>query len=201
MLHHLAGPDLLHRDHVVVEARAAALEGNPEGFELLPQPADAHAQHEPSVRHEVEARGLLGHVEGIHLGEDVHPGAETQGAGGTGHRGQGHQRVHHGGFRFGAHLAAGVVGILRLVIHRHDHVLEGPYGFVTGRFGELGERDHLRGILDADVHGNETDLHVLSLVCPRGDSLVCPRGDGILARGIGGRKLTPRVVPVSRDAR
>ena len=69
------------RLEVVVEARAAALEGQcPQRLELplrsqpMPMPSI-----ETAVRDEVEARGLLRDVERVRLGEDVHAGAEAEG--------------------------------------------------------------------------------------------------------------------------
>ncbi len=54
MLDHFAGPDLLHRLEVVVEARAAPLEWRSHRRVLLGEPADAEAQSEPTAAEHIE---------------------------------------------------------------------------------------------------------------------------------------------------
>ena len=74
MLYHVARPNFAHAGHVVIKAGAAALERHAKRIKLFAQPTNANPQHETTVRDEVEACRLLGHVNGIHLGQYVHPG-------------------------------------------------------------------------------------------------------------------------------
>ena len=45
-----------------------------------------------------------------------------------------------------------------------DDVLEGPSGFVTQRFGELGELDHLVSAGGANVDGDDANFHFMLLL-------------------------------------
>ena len=74
MLYHVARPKFAHPGHVVIKAGAAALERHAKRIKLIAQLTNANPQHEATVGDKVEARRLLGHVNRIHLGQDVHPG-------------------------------------------------------------------------------------------------------------------------------
>src|SRR4029453_17281765 len=71
-------PERAQRLDVLVGTGASAFPRDPEGVELLPQPAHTHAElHAPAGEH-VERRELLGEDDGIALRKDEDAGGETE---------------------------------------------------------------------------------------------------------------------------
>ncbi len=161
----LPRPGCGHGVDVLVGPGAAVVEGNAESLELLLQPTDAEAEHQPAPRQVVDRAGLLGQVQRVDLGQDVDPGAEADGGGGGRGPGDGHQRVDESGRAGHRQLARGVVGIAALVAVGHDHVLEGPHRLVAEGL-QLGRHGPQRPRLDERAAVERHHPH-LQLAHPR----------------------------------
>ena len=159
VLDDVSGPDLPHRLDVVVEARTTTLEGRSRRLELLAEPPDTDAELEAPTRDEVETGRLLRDVERVRLRKDVHAGSEPDRLRLRGDRGERDQGVDEVGVRVDAHLSVTAVRVLRLIVDRNDGVLERPDGLEADALRDLRHRDHGLAVRDADVDGNEADLH------------------------------------------
>jgi hypothetical protein len=159
VFHHLAGPDLAHGHHVVIVTGPSAFEGHAHGIEFLPQPTDTRPQHEAAAGQHIEAGGLLRQQQRVGLGQDVDAGAQAQGLGVGRHRGEGDKRVQEGIVGTAPHFSVLAVGVLRLVLHRHHDMLEGPDGFKALGLDKLGQAHQLFQGLHSDVDRDQSDFH------------------------------------------
>jgi hypothetical protein len=75
------GPELAHRQDVLVQSLPATLKVRPEPAELHLVIARAHPEHQPSVAQAIERRHFLGHDDWTPLGQYQHRDAELDPSG------------------------------------------------------------------------------------------------------------------------
>ena len=74
----LTAPHRFECPQIFIRALSSVGERHPKRRKFLSQPANAYAEHQPTVGEMIQRGGPLGQVEGIHLWQNVHPGAEPQ---------------------------------------------------------------------------------------------------------------------------
>ena len=154
----IAVPELPHRSDVLNRAGAAAREGDAEGRELLLGPADADAERETTPGHGVQTGRLLGHEDGVVLGQEHDPGGDLDPLRRRGCEAQAHERVQPIGIRGHRKLAGIVVGIARGGTVDHDDVLARPQPGKPGRLGGAGDGGYDRGAgARADAQSMQAD--------------------------------------------
>jgi hypothetical protein len=160
----LPGPRRGHGVDVLIRPSTAVVERHAEGVELLLEPADPEAEHQPAAGQVVDRRRLLGQVQRVHLGQDVDAGAEPEPLGAGRHPGEGDERVDEAIAARHGQLPARVVGVAGGVLAGHDHVLEGPHRLEAELLRQLGEAAQLAGAqVVAGVDRHHADVHAFPL--------------------------------------
>jgi hypothetical protein len=139
--HALVRPARAHDPDRLVGPRAALAVGRAEQLDLLAHPADARAEDHAARREVIERRQHLRREHRMAMRQHEHRRAELHALGGAGDHGQRGQRLEEvrGGRQ--RELAGLVVGIARLDVERHHHVVARPHGVEAHRLHAARERD------------------------------------------------------------
>ena len=161
--------------------------------ELLLQPADADPEVDPPAGEVVEVDHLLGRVHGVPLRHEADAGAEPDPVGDGGQVGEGGERLEQPGVAAAGEAAVVGVGVLRLVLVEHHHVLGHPDRLEAAVLGLAAERAEDLGVgVAVAERGEQSDVHgraMLSRVTPAPAALAAGALDTRAARDTGGRAV------------